>query len=109
MNRGFQKVLSHLPSVAAQDIGSIFKTVSINLISSVGGASVPLYGTMFLRASTTLANKSELTDEDMVRLFQAFVDGVLQRGKAIGIKRCLMPSHPHLMLLSKLWLVVRVH
>lgn len=95
MNRGFQKVLSQLPSVADKDIGSIFKTVSINLISSVGGASGPLYGTMFLRASTTLANKSELTDEDMVTLFQAFVDGVVQRGKAnLGDKTMLDALSP---------------
>lgn len=82
MNRGFQKVVSQLPSVADKDIGSILKTVSMTLISSVGGASGPLYGTMFLRASTAVAGKSELTNEDLVALFQAAVDGVVQRGKA---------------------------
>lgn len=90
MNRGFQKVVSQLATVADKDIGSIFKTVSMTLISSVGGASGPLYGTMFLRGSTAVANKSELMDEDMVLLFQAFVDGVVQRGKAnLGDKTML--------------------
>src|SRR4028118_187049 len=90
MNRGFQKVASQLPSVADTDIGSILKTVSMTLISSVGGASGPLYGTMFLRASTAVAGKSELTDEDMVALLQAAVDGVVQRGKAnLGDKTML--------------------
>lgn len=90
MNRGFQKVAIQLPTLTDKDIGSIFKTVSMTLISSVGGASGPLYGTMFLRGSTAVANKSELIDEDMVLLFEAFVDGVVQRGKAnLGDKTML--------------------
>ncbi len=95
MNRGFQKVASQLPSVADTDIGNILKTVSMTLISSVGGASGPLYGTMFLRASTAVAGKSELTDEDMVALLQAAVDGVVQRGKAnLGDKTMLDALSP---------------
>ncbi len=82
MDRGFKKVMSQLPSVADKDIGSILKTVSMTLISSVGGASGPLYGTLFLRASTAVAGKQELTDEDILSLLQAGLDGVLQRGKA---------------------------
>ncbi|NEQ25323.1 MAG: dihydroxyacetone kinase subunit L [Microcoleus sp. SIO2G3] len=95
MNRGFQKVVSQLPTVADKDIGSILKTVSMTLISTVGGASGPLYGTMFLRASTAVAGKSELTDEDMVALLQAAVDGVIQRGKAnLGDKTMLDALSP---------------
>lgn len=82
MERGFKKAMIQLPSVADKDIGSILKTVSMTLISSVGGASGPLYGTLFLRAGTAVAGKQELTDEDMVGLLQAALDGVLQRGKA---------------------------
>ncbi|MGK7877465.1 MAG: dihydroxyacetone kinase subunit DhaL [Xenococcaceae cyanobacterium] len=82
MNRGFQKVMSQLPSVADKDIGSILKTVSMNLISSIGGASGPLLGTLFLRASMAVKGKQELTGEDMAALLQAGVDGVVQRGKA---------------------------
>jgi len=95
MNRGFQKVVSQLSSVADQDIGSILKTVSMTLISSVGGASGPLYGTFFLRASTAVAGKSELSDEDLVALLQAGVDGVVQRGKAnLGDKTMLDALSP---------------
>ncbi|HAJ58985.1 MAG TPA: dihydroxyacetone kinase subunit L [Cyanobacteria bacterium UBA8543] len=95
MNRGFQKVVSQLPSVADKDIGTILKTVSMTLISSVGGASGPLYGTMFLRSSTAITGKSELTDEDMVALLQAFVDGIIQRGKAnLGDKTMLDALSP---------------
>lgn len=95
MNRGFQKVISQLPSVADKDIGSILKTVSMTLISTVGGASGPLYGTMFLRASTAVAGKSELTEEDMVALLEAAVDGIVQRGKAnLGDKTMLDALSP---------------
>jgi len=95
MNRGFQKVVSQLPSVTDKDIGSILKTVSMTLISSVGGASGPLYGTLFLRASTAVAGKLELSDEDMVDLLQATVDGIVQRGKAnLGDKTMLDALSP---------------
>ena len=45
MSRGFKAVLDKLPSVADKDIGNILKTTGMVLISSVGGASGPLYGT----------------------------------------------------------------
>lgn len=95
MQRGFQKVISQLPTVADKDISTILKTVSMNLISTVGGASGPLYGTMFLRASTAVTGKQELTNQDMLALLQAFVDGVVQRGKAnLGDKTMLDALSP---------------
>lgn len=82
MQRGWKKVSSQLPTLADQDIGSILKTVSMTLISSVGGASGPLYGTWFLRASAAVTGKQELTEQDILELLQAGLTGVLQRGKA---------------------------
>ncbi len=82
MDRGFTKVMSQLPSVQDKDIGSILKTVGMALISSVGGAGGPLYGTLFMRAGMAVGGKYELTDEDLVALWQAAVDGVIQRGRA---------------------------
>ncbi|BAT53048.1 dihydroxyacetone kinase, L subunit [Nostoc sp. NIES-3756] len=82
MDRGWKKVSTQLPTLVDQDISSIFKTVSMTLISSIGGASGPLYGTWFLRASTAVAGKQELTEQDILGLFQAGLEGVLQRGKA---------------------------
>ena len=49
MDRGFQAVLGKLPDVGDKDIGAIFKTVGMTLVSTVGGASGPLYGTLFLQ------------------------------------------------------------
>lgn len=95
MNRGFQKVITQLPSVADKDIGTILKTVSMTLISSVGGASGPLYGTLFLRASTAVAGKQELNNEDTIAFLEAAVDGVVQRGKAnLGDKTMLDALSP---------------
>lgn len=82
MNRGMQAVLTVLPSVADKDIGSIFKTVGMKLVSTVGGASGPLYGTMFLQMGSATANKMELTLDDWIAALQAGVDGVMMRGKA---------------------------
>ena len=82
MHRGFQKVREKLPTVIDKDIGTILKTVSMTLISTVGGASGPLYGTFFLKASAVTAQKEELTPEELVQLLQAGLEGVMHRGKA---------------------------
>ena len=82
MDRGFKKITNILPSFADQDISSIFKTVSMTLISSIGGASSPLYGTWFLRASKVTNGKEELTAADLLELLKSGLDGVIERGKA---------------------------
>jgi dihydroxyacetone kinase-like protein len=82
MDRGFKKVKNQLARIEDQDIGSILKLVSMTLISSVGGASGPLYGTWFLRASAAVVGKQKLSEHDVLELLQAGLNGVLERGKA---------------------------
>ncbi len=82
MNRGMQAVLTILPSVADKDIGSVFKTVGMKLVSTVGGASGPLYGTLFMQMGSATAGKMELTLDDWIAAMQAGYDGVVMRGKA---------------------------
>jgi dihydroxyacetone kinase-like protein len=82
MARGFKKVMEKLPSVADKDIGSILKTTGMTLISSVGGASGPLYGTFFMRSGMAMAAKEELNDEDLLKLLESGVEGIVQRGRA---------------------------
>ena len=82
MSRGFGKVVEKLPSVVDTDIGTILKTIGMTLMSTVGGASGPLYGTFFMRAGTSAAAKQELSGDDLFNLLQAGVDGVVQRGRA---------------------------
>lgn len=81
MARGFQAVESKLPEIADKDIGVILKTVGMTLVSTVGGASGPLYGTFFLQLGTTAAGKMELYLPDWISAMQAGVDGVVMRGK----------------------------
>lgn len=82
MDRGFRKVMEKLPTVADKDIGNILKTTGMTLISSVGGASGPLYGTFYMRAGMAVASKEELDEEDFVKMLQAGVDGIVSRGRA---------------------------
>jgi dihydroxyacetone kinase-like protein len=82
MARGFKKVIEKLPSVADKDIGNILKTTGMTLISSVGGASGPLYGTFFMRSGMAMAAKEELNDEDLLKLLESGVEGIVQRGRA---------------------------
>ena len=82
MDRGFKKVMEKLPTVADKDIGNILKTVGMTLISSVGGASGPLYGTFYMRGGMAADAKEELDEQDLVNVLQGAVDGIVQRGRA---------------------------
>jgi dihydroxyacetone kinase-like protein len=82
MDRGFQMVLKKLPGVEGKDAGTILKTAGMALVSSVGGAGGPLYGTAFMQAGTAVAGKHELEAEDMWAILDAALKGVVMRGKA---------------------------
>ncbi|MGB4376165.1 MAG: dihydroxyacetone kinase subunit DhaL [bacterium] len=83
MDRGFRKVLEKLPPVADKDIGTIFKNVAMSLISAVGGAAGPLYGTFFMQFGKIAAGKEELTANDIGAMLAAGLEGIKQRGKAV--------------------------
>jgi dihydroxyacetone kinase-like protein len=82
MARGFGAVQGKLASLEGQDIGAIFKAVAMTLISTVGGASGPLYGTFFLQAAGKAAGKKILTPDEVHDAFAAGLDGLQKRGKA---------------------------
>ncbi|HFC08931.1 MAG TPA: dihydroxyacetone kinase subunit L [Chloroflexi bacterium] len=82
MQRGFEAVMAQLPTVEDKDIGTILKKVGMVLVSTVGGAGGPLYGTLFMRMGMAVGNKDALSPEDVVKMFQAALEGVKQRGKA---------------------------
>jgi len=82
MNRGFNKVVEKLPSVADKDIGFILKNTGMTLLSSVGGASGPLFGTFFIRAAQAANAKQSLDLEELHQVMQQGVEGVVMRGKA---------------------------
>ena len=82
MDRGFKAVLQKLPGMTDQDLGVIFNTVGMTLVSTVGGAAGPLYGTFFLQAGAKLSDKTEMTLSDWVTALEAGIHGVQMRGKA---------------------------
>ena len=82
MDRGFAAVRNKFPTMETMDSATQFKTVGTTLVSTVGGSSGPLYGTAFLRAGGAVAGKSELEAADVVALLEAFVGGIVARGKA---------------------------
>src|SRR5512133_771221 len=82
MDRGFKAVMNKMPEISDKDIGTIFKTVGMTLLSTVGGAGGPLYGTFFLQAGMKTAGKMELTLEDWTTALEAALNGVIMRGKA---------------------------
>lgn len=82
MDRGFSSVRAKFPAMASMDIAAQLRTVGTTLVSTVGGASGPLYGTAYLRAGGAVAGKQELAPADVVALLEAFVGGVVARGKA---------------------------
>ena len=97
MDRGFQAIRAKFPTMASMDIANRLKTAGTTLVSTVGGASGPLYGTAFLRASAVVANKQELTSADVVAMLEAFLNGIVARGKAhVGEKTMVDALEPAL-------------
>ncbi|MGI6192880.1 MAG: dihydroxyacetone kinase subunit DhaL [Christensenellales bacterium] len=80
LHRGFTAVLQKLPE--DKDIGTILKTVGMTLVSTVGGASGPIYGTAFMKMGMKLAGKEELSREELLAALDDAVAGIKQRGHA---------------------------
>lgn len=82
MDRGMSAVLPKVEALTDGDISSLFRTVAMTLISTVGGASGPLYGTVFLQLSTSLKGQGELGTAGWAAAVAAAVEAVQARGKA---------------------------
>ena len=83
MSRGMSAVVAKVDEQSGdQDVGALLKTVGMTLVSTVGGAGGPLYGTLFLRMGTAVTGKSELSPDDWAAALEAGVAGVQDRGKA---------------------------
>ncbi|MDP9780125.1 dihydroxyacetone kinase-like protein [Nakamurella flavida] len=80
--RGFSAVLGKLDGDLPGTPGGVLKLVATTLISTVGGASGPLFGTAFLRAATAVGDAAELDGPAVATALAAARDGVVARGKA---------------------------
>ena len=82
MAKGFRAVAEKIPNLNDSDAGNILKTVGMTLVSKVGGASGPLYGTAFLRSGQAIGDKDKLSGDDLHRGLAAALEGIKQRGRA---------------------------
>jgi dihydroxyacetone kinase-like protein len=95
MAKSFQAVKVKLPDLVNEDVSVILNTVGMTLISEVGGAMGPLFGTAFLRAGKVVAGKSAVSAADVAAMIAAAEAGIVQRGKAQpGDKTMLDAVHP---------------
>ncbi|MFI5890219.1 dihydroxyacetone kinase subunit DhaL [Actinoplanes sp. NPDC051513] len=83
MDRGMTAVVTVLQNEGPSRPSEIFKRTGMTLVSTVGGASGPLYGTAFLRMSATAGDAEQLDGADVAKLFRAALEGVAARGKAV--------------------------
>jgi dihydroxyacetone kinase-like protein len=83
MDRGMKAVITKIDAQEPTDVGTLLKTVGMTLVSTVGGAGGPLYGTLFLQMGTATAGKETLEAPDWAAALEAAVAGVQARGKAV--------------------------
>ncbi|MGA8337418.1 MAG: dihydroxyacetone kinase subunit DhaL [Solirubrobacteraceae bacterium] len=92
MNRGMTKALEKISASEQADAGAVLKTVAMALISSVGGAAGPLYGTLFLQMGNALAGKDEVDLPAYAAAWRKGLEGVQARGKAVAEDKTMVDA-----------------
>ncbi|MFS0730537.1 dihydroxyacetone kinase subunit DhaL [Curtobacterium sp. 1P10AnD] len=82
LDRGFRAVVEAIDAGSFDTPGSVFKTVATKLISTVGGAAGPLFGTAYLKAAQAAGDAETLDASALVAVLTAARDGIVSRGKA---------------------------
>lgn len=82
MDRGLQAAVVALDETNPPTVGALFSGVGMTLISTVGGASGPLWGTLFLRMGSCLGDADVVSAEQFAAALRAGLEGVVARGKA---------------------------
>ena len=72
--------------------GELLKKTGMTLLSKVGGASGPLYGTAYMQAGKVCAGKTSLTPEDGKAIFEAVIAGIQKRGKAVKGEKTMLDA-----------------
>jgi phosphoenolpyruvate---glycerone phosphotransferase subunit DhaL len=92
MNRGMTKAMEKLEASEQADPGAVLKTVAMALVSSVGGAAGPLYGTLFLQMGNALAGQSEVDLAAYAAAWRKGLEGVQARGKAVAEDKTMVDA-----------------
>lgn len=102
MDKGFQAVKEKLKDDNGKNLGDVFKKVGMTLVSTVGGASGPLYGTAFMKSASVLNNKDEMDMYDFIEVLKVSLEGIKMRGKGVyGEKTMIDALEPALNSLVK--------
>ena len=91
LSRGFTAVLEKV-NKDEQDIGVSLKKAGMTLLSTVGGASGPLYGTAYMEAAKVLSGKTELNAKDFLAALDAAIAGIQKRGKAVKGEKTMLDA-----------------
>lgn len=92
MAKGFAEVQKKIEPLADKDVGTLLKTAGMALVSTVGGSSGPLYGTLFMKMGMALNGKVELTFDDFLDAFLVGIDGVKQRGRSTTEEKTMLDA-----------------
>ena len=92
MARGFGALEKKAPALEGKDIGTILKTAGMTLVSTVGGASGPLYGTAFMKAGGVLAGKKQMDIRDFIMALESAIDGVMARGRSTTGEKTMLDA-----------------
>lgn len=90
MSRGFQEVSNKLEQSTYEDVAAVLKDVAMTLMSKVGGASGPLYGTAFLKMSMAVKGKDTVDKEAFAAGLEAAAQGIQQRGKSTAGEKTMV-------------------
>jgi phosphoenolpyruvate---glycerone phosphotransferase subunit DhaL len=82
MDRGMRAVVAALDGTTPTSASAMFNKVGMTLVSTVGGASGPLFGTFFLRVGASFGDTAEVTLAQLAAGLRAGLDGIVARGKA---------------------------
>jgi dihydroxyacetone kinase-like protein len=93
MARGFEAVRTKLAAAnTGEDIGAVLKQIGMTLISTVGGASGPLYGTAFMRVAGVCQGKTTIDADAVAKMLEAAIGGIKDRGKAVRGEKTMLDA-----------------
>ncbi|MCY6959043.1 dihydroxyacetone kinase subunit DhaL [Clostridium brassicae] len=92
MNKGFNAVVEKLEGSEEKNIGNLLKTAGMALVSNVGGASGPLYGTAFMKAGMKVNGKEEVDINDFVLMVEEALNGIKMRGKSDAEEKTMIDA-----------------